>query len=169
MPAMSCVPATAADDSCDVAEALEVARRLWERGERADAIRWVRRAAEAADEADQTMRVVALARAAAELDDSVRASSVPPPPPSQTRVMANPSAPPRPSTLPPRPTPTPIAPRVSALATTPAAPPPPKETRMRVSLRESLRDGDLLVVRLLPEGQPVPPGTREAFLVIPEE
>jgi hypothetical protein len=236
MPALSCVPATAANDSYDVAEALEVARALWQRGERKDAIRWVRRAAEAADDADQTMRVVDLARAAAELEEVATVappdsrptaipSSVPPAPQSQTRVMATPSAPPRPSSLPPRPstlpsrlsaspprlstlpparttttpppmpvrtltpmptptptptpprtqassvskpTPVPIAPRTSSLPTPLAAPVGPKETRVRVSLRTSLSDGDLLVVRMLPEGQPVPPGTREAHLVMVE-
>jgi hypothetical protein len=37
-----------------------------------------------------------------------------------------------------------------------------------VSVKTSVRDPDLLVVRPLAEGQPPPPGTREAFLVMVE-
>jgi hypothetical protein len=32
-----------------------------------------------------------------------------------------------------------------------------------------MKEGDLLVVRLLPEGQPVPLGTREAYLVMADD
>lgn len=53
-------------------------------------------------------------------------------------------------------------------------PPPPESSgpsaplarRLRVSVRTSVRDPTLLVVRVLPEGQPPPPGTREAFLLM---
>jgi hypothetical protein len=40
------------------------------------------------------------------------------------------------------------------------------ERRVRVSVRVSARDPDLLVVRKLDDGAPVPMGAREAFLVL---
>lgn len=49
-------------------------------------------------------------------------------------------------------------------------PPPPaagNEERIRVSVRVSVRDPALLVVRPLDEGAAVPPGAREAYLVMP--
>jgi hypothetical protein len=45
----------------------------------------------------------------------------------------------------------------------------PAGTPIRVSVRASARDPDLLVVRPLPEGRPLPPGTREASLVLVED
>jgi hypothetical protein len=39
-------------------------------------------------------------------------------------------------------------------------------SRLRVSVKVSVRDPNLLVVRPLPDGQPLPPGTREAMLVL---
>jgi hypothetical protein len=149
---MTHVPEAASDDSHDVVEALDIARSLWEKGERRDAVRWVRRAVEAADEAGHTTRVVALARAAAELED------VPFSPTSQTRPASRPTAalgkPPK--VPPPLPSPKTVA-------------PPPNEKRVRVSVKTSVRDASLLVVRVLPQGQPLPPGTREAFLVMTED
>ncbi|MCL2448296.1 MAG: hypothetical protein FWD17_05065 [Polyangiaceae bacterium] len=38
-----------------------------------------------------------------------------------------------------------------------------------MSVRPSVRDPDLLVVRPLPPGCPLPPGTREASLVLVDE
>ena len=46
--------------------------------------------------------------------------------------------------------------------------PDAESVRVRVSVRTSARDGTLLVVRTLAEGQTPPPGTREAFLVMTE-
>jgi hypothetical protein len=43
-----------------------------------------------------------------------------------------------------------------------------KQKRVRVSVRMSVRDSSLFVVRPLPEGQPAPPGTTEAVLVMPD-
>jgi hypothetical protein len=147
------VPETQSSDPTEVAEALEIARTLWEKGERRDAIRWVRRAAEAADEAGETTRVATLARAAAELEEI--AASLPT---SQTRPASRPMAPsatppPLPSKRPPK---------------SPLPPPVAAETRLRVSVRTSARDPGLLIVRELPEGQAPPAGAREAFLVMAE-
>jgi Meckel syndrome type 1 protein len=55
------------------------------------------------------------------------------------------------------------------IAVVPAAFTIPSGTPIRVSVRASARDPDLLVVRLLPAGRPLPPGTREASLVLVEE
>ena len=51
-------PPTADGDPAEVAEALEVARALWTKGDHRDAIRWVRRAVEAADAMVKTANVV---------------------------------------------------------------------------------------------------------------
>jgi hypothetical protein len=40
--------------------------------------------------------------------------------------------------------------------------------QLRVSVKASVRDPNLLVARPLPEGQEPPPGTREALLVMAE-
>jgi hypothetical protein len=42
----------------------------------------------------------------------------------------------------------------------------PGQKRVRVSVRTSVRDSDLLVVRPLAEGEAAPAGTREAYLVM---
>jgi hypothetical protein len=154
------IPAAVADDTTEVSEALDVARALWESGERKDAIRWVRRAAEGAAEAGQTTRLAALARAAADLDDA----------------SSPPAAPSRPSTAPPLPTNRPSKPTsLPPLSRQPASSvqlvrkaPEPEPTRLRVSVRTSARDATLLVVRPLAESEALPPGTREAFLVMSE-
>jgi hypothetical protein len=175
------VPASVPSDSDEVSDALEVASASWEVGDPSAAIRWVRRAAEAADEAGDVPRMAALARAAAELETHTQAQAhvqAAPPADSETRAKTvapgPPSAPPasrrtlKPTSLPRSSTP---APKPPAPAPAPApAPmshaPAPKETRVRVSLRTSVRDEALLVVRLLPEGAPLPAGAREAFLVM---
>ena len=75
---------------------------------------------------------------------------------------------PAPTLAPPRPS------RAARAASAPIAPtlPPPRVApapgleRLRVSVRTSVRDPTLLVVRLLPEGAAPPAGTREALLVL---
>jgi hypothetical protein len=157
------VPSTVDADPPEVAEALEVARSLWDSGERGDAIRWVRRAAEAADDAGQNARVASLARAAADLEDLALAPSSPT---SQTRPASRP-APPPPRSIPPplpskrTPPPPPVAPATKSA-------PQVKQTRIRVSVRTSARDATLFVVRPLAEGQAPPAGTREAVLLLNE-
>src|SRR5688572_1792280 len=106
---MSVIPAALPSDSSDVADALDVARALFEKGQLEDAIRWVRNAIDAADHAGDALRVAALARTVAELADRSRASAAPSPavqpapPPSPPPQQA---APPQPPPLPP-PTPQP--------------------------------------------------------------
>jgi hypothetical protein len=41
-----------------------------------------------------------------------------------------------------------------------------REQRVRVSVRKSVRDANLFVVRPLAAGQSPPPGAREAFIVL---
>jgi hypothetical protein len=216
------VPASQSDDPSEVVEALDVARALWDKGERNDAIRWVRRAVEAADQAGNTLRMASLARAAADLEQAshppppvarpskpppplpakARGASVPPAPPpappsapaartatridpappasmprSATLIDAAPPPPPAPPAVaaPPartvaqqaRSVPQPVAPPAPQAAAH-AAPQPAPETRLRVSVRKSARDPALFVVRPLPDGQAPPPGTREAYLVMPD-
>jgi hypothetical protein len=44
-----------------------------------------------------------------------------------------------------------------------------RQKRLRVSVRLSVRDSSLFVVRPLAEGQAAPPGTTEAVLVMPDD
>jgi hypothetical protein len=64
---MVAIPSALAEDSEDVAWALQTADALWKRNERVDAIVWLRRAAQAAGDAENDDRALALAREAAEL------------------------------------------------------------------------------------------------------
>jgi hypothetical protein len=182
--ATTCVPESSAGDSRELIEALEIARALWDKGEKSDAVRWLRRAMEAADDAGDLTRVATLARAAAELSEAPPASRPAPPlpPQSELRVASHVSRPPVRSTPPPLPSvralkpapkPTLLPPVSSAtmLAAPLAAPPAPRESvqaelRVRVSVQTSVRDPNLLVVRRLADGKTPPPGTREAFLVM---
>lgn len=101
-------------------------------------------------------------------------TSKPPPP-----VVARPAA-----SVMPAVAPAPLVPAVAPLAPTPdtsaiAAPlsvttdaprpttvPPPSQVRMHVSVKASVRDPNLFVVRPLAEGQAPPPGTRVAYLLL---
>lgn len=64
------------------------------------------------------------------------------------------------------------APSVAPEARHPSAPPivaqPGQETRLRVSVKLSVRDPNLLLARPLREGETPPPGTRAAVLVLVE-
>jgi hypothetical protein len=189
------VPASVAGDSTDVSTALEVAGALWEKGSPDESIRWLRRAVEAAGEAGNTGRADELGSAVVELERSVgtgaappaavAVSKPPPPPPAASRAPAPPGPPPptgRPPPAPPVRTSAPpvsraaarsVAPssRVSAatalpIAVVPAAFAVPAGTPIRVSVKASTRDPELLVVRPLAEGRPLPPGTREGSLVL---
>jgi hypothetical protein len=171
------LPPPVAGDSAAVKEALEAARTFWDRGDRRQAIACVRLAVEVADEVGDASRVAALARAVADLG----AASTPPPlPPSSMRPRPASTVPPPPisgalprtSTLPPPPPQTnrpmpmprlmPVPPPPQLLESTP----PAGQVRRRVSVKASVRDPDLLVVRPLAHGESAPAGTREAFLVI---
>jgi hypothetical protein len=177
------IPDSLASDPSDLSLALAEARELWERGERDDALRSVRRAIDAAHQAGQAFRVLALTQAF----DSLCEARVQPQPVSNVRptprktlpgVAPSARAPSRAAAVsvppPPHSTVVPTSARVGSV-TMPSAPlrPPPvpqrvNENRVRVSVRVSVRDPDLLVVRKLATGAPVPAGAREAFLVIPD-
>jgi hypothetical protein len=168
-------PTALADDADDVTYALNVAHVLWDKGDRSDAIRWVRRAVEAADESGHTARVVALARAASDLEDAPAAEPMRAEPLRAEPMRAEPRpAEPRPAE--PRPalssfTRTTSGPRPapeSATRQAAAALSQPAPAGVRVSVKYSLRDPTLLVVRRLAEGQTPPAGTREALLVMSE-
>jgi hypothetical protein len=45
---------------------------------------------------------------------------------------------------------------------------PGGESRIRVSVKVSVRDATLILARPLRDGEPAPPGTREGFLVLVE-
>jgi hypothetical protein len=48
------------------------------------------------------------------------------------------------------------------------APAPGHETRLRVAVKLSIRDPNLVIARPLPAGEAAPPGTREALLILVE-
>ncbi len=66
------IPESLAGDPSDVADALEVARALWGKGEAEEAIRWLRRAVTAASDADDAVRAANLAGVAADLEEDAR-------------------------------------------------------------------------------------------------
>jgi hypothetical protein len=173
------IPPSQPTDAGEVAEALGIATSLWRKGNYSDAIRWVRRAAEAADHAGDTSRMSALARASADLEESMTAaprilssvppplpvrpaSTLPPPPASSSRVKPRTTPPPLPRT-----TPASLPPQ-AARPVPPATDPQENRSRLRVSVKTSVRDPALLVVRHLGEGKALPPGTREGWLVMSE-
>jgi hypothetical protein len=109
-------------------------------------------------------------------------SAKPPPPPQRPATSRPPPPPPLRSTKPAVPTSS-VAPAAAASAHAPAAvapvsvPPvapapvaagPGQETRLRVSVKLSVRDPNLLIARPLGVGEPPPPGTREALLILVE-
>jgi hypothetical protein len=105
----------------------------------------------------------------------------PPPPPPPPASLSKPPPPPPP---PPPIAGNPSKPPVAGLGASAVAPPhlgslraqlpplavpalpPVWQSRVRVSVKASARDANLLVVRPLHEGQPLPAGTREAILVL---
>lgn len=165
MNAPSLLPSPSDGDSFAVKHALEVARSLWDCGEHRQAIVWVRRAVEAADQAGDVSRVAMLARAVADLGAP---STLPPPAPTRSTVP-----PPARSTVPP---PLPSRAQAKPRLLPPPPPPPPRvlesapapasDARRRVSVKVSVRDPSLLVVRPLADGEAAPAGTSEAFLVM---
>jgi len=170
------LPAAAAGDSTAVKDALDAARTFWDRGDRRQAIACVRLAIEVADEAGDASRVAMLARAVADLGP---ASTPPPLPPPSRRPRPVSTVPPPPisgaltrtSTLPPpplpsRPVPKPVVLPMRPPPQSPESAQPASDVRRRVSVKVSVRDPNLLVVRSLAEGESAPAGTREAFLVM---
>jgi hypothetical protein len=109
-------------------------------------------------------------------------TSKPPPVPAAAHATSASRPPARPPSVAARAPSTPAGapsarPRVGAAPGAPAAvaaplPPPvklPVGQRIRVSVKTSVRDPGLLVVRPLAEGRPLPPGTREGTLVLSED
>jgi hypothetical protein len=182
------VPASITGDSNDVVTALDVANALWEKGNNAEAVRWVNRAIEAAGEAGDGARAADLARAAGELEAAIAGrlapvASVPPP------VESGPPSVPPPSATPTEPCPdsservlvpsaVPLAEAPAGASAGPLAIPlvlPPNaafemqarhEAWMRVSVKTSVRDPKLFVLRPLADGEAAPAGTREGFLLL---
>jgi hypothetical protein len=141
-------PAPTASDAEQVSLALETASALWGKGDVREALRWLRRAAETAGELGDDLRAVGLARAAAELTAELQ---IPPsiPPPAMPRL--DPSGP------------------YSAPAPTQPAHAPSFAARPRHALRVAVvpsdNDRNLLIARVLVEGEPLPAGAHEALLV----
>jgi hypothetical protein len=173
------VPASVTGDSNDVATALDVANALWDKGENAEAIRWLHRAVDAAGEAGDGERAADLARAASELTAAIEGrpsagASVPPPAESGPPSTPSPSAPPAHEPWPDSSERVLAPPAVSPAG--PSAPSPdaptaggaysPLEGWMRVSVKTSVRDPKLFILRPLADGEAAPRGTQEGFLVL---
>jgi uncharacterized membrane protein len=167
-------PVPQESDSDDVATALQTATVLWISGDAGEAVRWLRRAASAAEEAGDDMRAVSLARAAADF----ASSETGPPPPVEAAAPAAEAAPPKPlPTAPKRPPPQPPSAQPAAVAPEKPAPPkaapaaepevePERLPVMQVSIKPSVRDEKLFMVRLLGEGESPPAGTVRALVVL---
>jgi hypothetical protein len=181
-------PSAEASDHEDVLVLLKAATALWEDDDTNGALRWFARAAQAASDVGDDRRALQLARAVADLRDRLAGPAVGtvsppksvtmPPPPSARK----PSLPPKPPSMrlrsvsaAPRPMPVassrppPSAPKaVDAAAPTGASLTGPKGEQdalsVRVSVKTSVRDPDLLIVRVLRKGQAAPSGWGEAVL-----
>jgi hypothetical protein len=163
------VPTSIPEDTNDVVTALDVAGALWEKGDRAEALRWLNRAVEAAGEAGNPARAADLAQAAGMLEAGVEGgvpadATVPPPAESVPLSVA-------PATAAPGQEPWPDSSRrVLAPAAVPADAVADAHSRtegwLRVSVKTSVRDPKLLVLRPLADGEAAPVGTREGFLVL---
>jgi len=176
----SYTPAPDPSDSDDLHIALETARALEAQGDLGEAARWLRRAADRAERQGNDERVLVFARAAAELTAIVPARLRTPAPSLLTSPRAGelpassvpPASPAR--TPPPRVSPTPVRPpRVSSPAAgalrvseKSSAEGTPRGATIRVAIPASGRDATVFVVKRLEIGQPLPPGTTEAMLVL---
>jgi hypothetical protein len=183
-------PRAEASDHPDVSVLLKAAIALWEDRDTEGALRWFGRAAEAASDVGDDRRALELARAVADLKDGIAArattvtttspskSSTMPPPPSARKPSLPPKPPPiRHRSVPAAPPSTqaaPSAPAANAPKAVDAAAPigesPANQSAeaaamsVRVSVKSSVRDPDLLIVRVLRKGQAAPSGCGEAIL-----
>ncbi len=156
------IPTSTTDDSGDVAQALDIARVLLEKGDPEGALRWVRRAVEAADQAGDTVRAFGLADAANDLAAALGAQKGSATGPTMTQPLSSAASSGR---WPALPSDAPVVHPQSSTAGTTASPFVwALDGRTRVSVKTSVRDPALLLLRPLPEGQRPPPGTREGFL-----
>jgi hypothetical protein len=168
--AMLRIPVGEAGDPGDVADALEVAGALWEKGDTEEATRWLKRAVDASIEAGEGARADSLRHALAELEastdrrhDAATKSTPVTTPPILSDVATNGSGASRPPPAPPV-SPASRAPPVSSAVAAPEA--WIHDVRMRVSVKTSVRDPRLLLIRPLADGQAAPAGTREGFLLL---
>lgn len=169
------------DDADEVVLALKTGASLWTSGDKTEAIRWLRKAQESADGSGDDMRSLELARAAADLAEAVQDSAETAP---QATEEDKPqlTKPPLPPANPKTRLETPLAKSSNghssgngaseganghaaqgALAS--ADPEPVLTQALRVCVKRSVRDDELLVARLLEDGE-VPPGYHEALVVL---
>jgi hypothetical protein len=194
MPPSTKLPAPETSDPREVAFALEEAIAHWAAGKKDEALYAVSRAADAAEHASLDERARTLRAVVAEVNappgsPPAAAQSVRPVPPSASvkpsatpvaRPGAHSHAPPPPSaraatpiaapSVPPSPSATPAAANGTSAngrgvnATTMVDRSNGKHEGLHVWVRTSARDPSLLLVRLLPDGHPAPPGAYEVYL-----
>ncbi|HVW26642.1 MAG TPA: hypothetical protein VHC69_14845 [Polyangiaceae bacterium] len=179
MPPSTKLPAPENSDPREVAFALEEAIAHFAAGKKDEALYALSRAVEAAEHASLDERARALRAAVADLSasgsPSTTASVRPAPPPAAAKAPAAPAARPGAQSH----APPPPSSRAAAPVAVPSAPPSngsaaPSATQvdrsngkhegLHVWVRTSARDPTLLLVRLLPDGHPAPPGAYEAYL-----
>jgi hypothetical protein len=181
------------DDADEVVLALKTAGSLWTSGEKLEAIRWLRKAQESADGAGNDMRSLTLARAAAELteaaektdalkaDETEQSASEPAATEdSRPQLTKPPMPPPNPKTRLESPRAKASNGRSSAAVVAVARegngqpesggvvasePGPILTQTLRVGIKRSVRDDELLVARVLEDGE-VPVGYQEALVVL---
>ncbi|HEY6559956.1 MAG TPA: hypothetical protein VI072_21880 [Polyangiaceae bacterium] len=174
----SAFPVSTAQDDEQVTTALDTASALWTRGDAREALRWLRRAAEMAGEAGDDWRAVQLARAAADLSSELQ---IPPtlvpasPGPLFPRAPSNPAAALLAGSAPVSYPPPSAPPRAQAAqARVVDGPPRPlvasvprarARQALQVAVTPSQEDRTLFYVRVLSEGEPLPPGSEAALLV----
>jgi hypothetical protein len=165
-------PSPESTDSDDVVLALQAARALEMDGDCPGAVRWLRHAIDAAEQGGDDTRVLTLAGAAADLASTLRPTvtlRVPKSEEATTRSMPPPLPPPRAkstpsSSVPPNRLPPPeAAANDTALARAGRGAGP---VAIRVGLRLSDDETDILVIRRLRPGQSLENGLKPALLVL---
>lgn len=167
-------PRAEPDDADEVVLALKTGDSLWSSGEKTEAIRWLRKAQEVADAAGNDMRSLTLARAAADLTEIAEQAEE-----GQAAEGKSNGAKPQ-LTKPPKPPPnprsrleTPAAKSSTGRSQEQASNTSPQveeggpllSQALRVCVKRSVRDDELLVARLLEDGE-VPAGYHEALVVL---
>jgi hypothetical protein len=155
------IPAALGGDSSEVAVALEVAGALCEKGDHEEAVRWLKRAADAAAQAGDSSRAATFTEVAGDFEAALAVQRPSASVPSSGGVSV------RPSYVPPKPTVPSAPPPASAVQPNSLNPAAVGDKGLRVSVKTSVRDPNLLLLRPLPEGESPPFGTREGILLLP--
>jgi hypothetical protein len=143
-------------DLAEVVSALETGLGLWKKGERLDAIRWLQKAALKASQCGQMRRAGVLAGAAGQLNSQLKGIPMASP---DRKTQAHFDSDFSDTTIVDR------APQPVAVPGAPLAAPKQPRQSLRVAVERSKTEPDVLLVKVLEDGQSTPPGAHEALLV----